>query len=111
MPLPKYPEIHEFDGAEFVRVSDYDLLRVQSGEPVAVVMATGGPHDREDRVLVELQAELPPVGTKLYAGVASSKDLEDMRNLLYKWTQHFGDMRKLSECYSKTEALLSRIKL
>lgn len=34
---------------------------------VAVVTATGGPHDTEDRVLVELQAELPPVGTKLYA--------------------------------------------
>lgn len=36
-------------------------------EPVAVVIATGGPHDSEDRVLAELQAELPPVGTKLYA--------------------------------------------
>lgn len=35
--------------------------------PVAQVIATGGPHDKEDRVLVELQAELPPVGTKLYA--------------------------------------------
>ena len=35
--------------------------------PVAEVVSTGGPHDEEDRVLVELQAELPPVGTKLYA--------------------------------------------
>lgn len=35
--------------------------------PVAEVVATGGPHDKEDRVLVELQAELPPIGTKLYA--------------------------------------------
>lgn len=35
--------------------------------PVAEVIATGGPHDTEDRVLVELQAELPPIGTKLYA--------------------------------------------
>lgn len=36
-------------------------------QPVAEVIATGGPHDREDRVLCELQAELPPIGTKLYA--------------------------------------------
>ena len=36
-------------------------------KPVAEVIATGGPHDSEDRVLVELQAELPPIGTKLYA--------------------------------------------
>lgn len=36
------------------------------GEPVAVVIATGGPHDIEDRVLVEPQADLPPIGTKLY---------------------------------------------
>lgn len=38
-----------------------------SWTPVAEVIATGGPHDKEDRVLVELQAELPPIGTKLYA--------------------------------------------
>lgn len=38
-----------------------------SWTPVAEVIATGGPHDTEDRVLVELQAELPPIGTKLYA--------------------------------------------
>lgn len=37
------------------------------GEPVAKVVATGGPHDKEDRVLMELQAQLPPIGTKLYA--------------------------------------------
>ena len=36
--------------------------------PVAEVIATGGPHDAEDRVLSELVAELPPIGTKLYAG-------------------------------------------
>ena len=36
------------------------------GEPVAEVVATGGPHDEDDRILVELQAELPPAGTKLY---------------------------------------------
>lgn len=38
-----------------------------SWTPVAEVVATGGPHDKEDRVLVELVAELPPIGTKLYA--------------------------------------------
>ncbi|NUT87133.1 hypothetical protein HNO91_11915 [Pseudomonas corrugata] len=37
------------------------------GEPevVARVVATGGPHDREDRVLCEQQAELPAIGTEL----------------------------------------------
>ena len=37
------------------------------GEPevVATIVATGGPHDSEDRVLAEQQAELPPVGTEL----------------------------------------------
>lgn len=44
-----------------------DAPAVERQEPVAEVVATGGPHDREDRVLVELQAELPPVGTKIYA--------------------------------------------
>lgn len=38
-----------------------------SWTPVAEVIATGGPHDKEDRVLVELVAELPPIGAKLYA--------------------------------------------
>ncbi|WP_338924641.1 hypothetical protein V0M98_34040 (plasmid) [Pseudomonas silesiensis] len=39
---------------------------VEHQEPVAIVIATGGPHDKEDRTLCELQAELPPIGTKLY---------------------------------------------
>lgn len=34
---------------------------------IARVIATGGPHDTVDRVLCELE-ELPPVGTKLFAG-------------------------------------------
>jgi hypothetical protein len=46
------------------RVAELESAR---GEPVAEVIATGGPHDGEDRVLCELQAELPPIGTKLYA--------------------------------------------
>jgi hypothetical protein len=33
---------------------------------VAIVIATGGPHDKEDRILCELQAELPPIGTRVY---------------------------------------------
>jgi hypothetical protein len=40
---------------------------VERQEPAAIVIATGGPHDKEDRTLCELQAELPPIGTKLYA--------------------------------------------
>lgn len=40
---------------------------VERQDPVAMVIATGGPHDKEDRTLCELQAELPPIGTKLYA--------------------------------------------
>lgn len=39
----------------------------KNAEPVAEVIATGGPHDMEDRVFAELQAELPPIGTKVYA--------------------------------------------
>lgn len=46
--------------------AELERLKGGQGEAVAEVVATGGPHDREDRVLIELQAELPPVGTKLY---------------------------------------------
>jgi len=45
-------------------------------QPVAEVIATGGPHDREDRVLCELQAELPPIGTKLYASPPELAELQ-----------------------------------
>ena len=49
-----------------LRYSPHPMTAEQPA-PVAEVVSTGGPHDKEDRVLVELQAELPPVGTKLYA--------------------------------------------
>lgn len=52
---------------EILRVRPDLSSAVERQEPVAEVVATGGPHDREDRVLVELQAELPPIGTKIYA--------------------------------------------
>lgn len=59
--------------AESTVISRWNARPSVSQEPVAEVIATGGPHDSEDRVLVELQADLPTIGTKLYAGVASSE--------------------------------------
>lgn len=34
---------------------------------VGEVIATGGPHDAEDRVFCQLVADLPPIGTKVIA--------------------------------------------
>lgn len=59
----------ESDWPEYELVWQMIEARVLGKPTVAVaeVIATGGPHDKEDRVLCELQAELPPIGTKLYA--------------------------------------------
>lgn len=61
------------------------------GEPVAVVIATGGPHDTEDRVLAELQAELPPVGTKLYARPAAQHQGEPVSSTSDKYKAELYD--------------------
>lgn len=69
-------------------------------QPVAEVVATGGPHDKEDRVLVELQAELPPIGTKLYAESTDPEllaELQKARKLLGQAVAALNPRNKLAE--------------
>lgn len=63
-------------------------------QPVAEVIATGGPHDREDRVLCELQAELPPVGTKLYAVTPKVSALQSTIAQQVKYREALENIRK-----------------
>jgi hypothetical protein len=56
------------------RLARFAAPVVEHQEPVAIVIAIGGPHDKEDRVLCELQAELPPIGTKLYGSLPAPVD-------------------------------------
>jgi DnaJ-class molecular chaperone len=67
----------EYDGAGHTCTACNGIAApVVEHQPVAEVIATGGPHDREDRVLVELQAELPPIGTKVYAAPPELAELQ-----------------------------------
>ena len=77
---------------------------VEHQEPVAIVIATGGPHDKEDRVLCELQAELPPIGTKLYGSLPAPVDsaLPDLAELQATIAQQKDDQDSLQEVIDLT---------
>lgn len=64
-------------------------------EPVGFVMALPLARDREDSVLVETQAELPPDGTKVYSGQLVN-DLVDM-------LQWYIDTDEVNECDPENE--------
>lgn len=52
-------------GYEHFQAKVIALRTTWNPETIAKVIATGGPHDLEDRVLVEMQADLPAVGAEL----------------------------------------------